>query len=288
MENELKVPKIDVDKVFKEKNPSLYRLMPGFIISFVKWILHQRDINSLLSRGKGLKGIEFSEFVLNDLGVTIKYNGLENIPTSGNVIIASNHPLGGIDGIALISIMGKVRNDLKFIVNDILYQIPNYDGMFIPVNKHGVNPKSSLETIEKIYASQEAVLIFPAGLCSRKIKGKVMDIEWNKSFINKSLKYNSPVVPILINAKNSKLFYNIATFRKWLGLKINIEMFLLPREMFRQKGRTFEIIIGKPIPSSAFKEGKSEKWARKIRHFIYEFRNNPQIDFNDFLNKKRN
>ncbi|MCC6720844.1 MAG: 1-acyl-sn-glycerol-3-phosphate acyltransferase [Bacteroidia bacterium] len=288
MENELKVPKIDVDKVFKEKNPTLYKFMPRFIISFIKWILHQRDINSLLSRGKGLNGIEFSEFVLKDLGITIKYKGIENVPESGNVIIASNHPLGGIDGIALINMMGKVRSDLKFIVNDILYQIPNYEGMFIPVNKHGVNPKSSLETIEKIYASQEAVLIFPAGLCSRKIKGKVIDIEWNKSFINKSLKYNSPVVPILINAKNSKLFYNIATFRKSLGLKINIEMFLLPREMFRQKGKTFEIIIGKPIPSLAFKEGKSEKWARKIRHFIYEFRNNPQIDFNDFLNKKRN
>lgn len=286
MGEETTVPKIDVDKVFNEKNPTLYKFLPRFIISFIKWLIHQRDINSLLVRGKGYKGIEFSDFVLEDLKINIKYKGIENIPQTGNIILASNHPLGGIDGIAIISMMGKVRSDLKFIVNDILYQIPNYDGMFIPVNKHGVNPKSSLETIEKIYASQDAVLIFPAGFCSRKIRGKIMDINWNKSFVNKAVRYNRPVIPVLINARNSNFFYNLSTFRKWIGLKTNIEMFLLPHEMFRQKGKTIEIIIGKPIMPEIFTSGKAEKWADTLRHFIYQLKNKPDIELLDFIHKK--
>ncbi|NUM32563.1 MAG: 1-acyl-sn-glycerol-3-phosphate acyltransferase [Bacteroidetes bacterium] len=279
------VPQIDLDKVFKEKNPRLYKFLPSFVIGIIKKLIHQNDLNYLLKHGKGLKGVEFSDFVLNEMKVKLKFKGLENIPANGNIILASNHPLGGIDGIAIVSMMGKIRRDLKFIVNDILYQIPNYEGIFIPVNKHGVNSKSSLEAIENIYASQDAVLIFPAGFCSRKIRGKIMDINWNKSFITKSVKYNRDIVPVLINAQNGSFFYNLATFRKWIGLKINIEMMLLPHEMFKQRGKTIEIIIGKPVPHIAFKTGKSQHWADMLRKFIYELKNKPEADFLNFIHK---
>lgn len=280
------VPQIDLDKVFKEKNPTLYRLLPQFVMGFIKKLIHQGDLNYLLKHGKGLKGVEFSDFVLSEMRVKLKIKGIENIPASGNIILASNHPLGGIDGISIVSMMGKIREDLKFIVNDILYQIPNYEGIFIRVNKHGINSKSSLEAIENIYASQEAVLIFPAGFCSRKINGKIIDINWNKSFVTKAIKYNRTVIPVLINAQNGSFFYNLATFRKWLGMKLNIEMMLLPHEMFKKRGETIEIIIGKPISPENFKTGRSQHWADTLRQFIYELKNKPEIEFTDFIHKK--
>lgn len=281
-----KAPQIDLDKVFKEKNPGLYRFLPRFIINLIKKIVHQDELNSILEGGYGLQGGEFSDFVLEKLNVKLIINGIENIPSTGNFILVANHPLGGIDGVSVTGMMCKIRSDFKFIVNDILYLIPNYKNVFIPVNKLGVNTKTNLENIEKIYASQEAVIIFPAGFCSRKIRGKILDTNWNKSFINKSLRYKRDVIPVLVNSTNSNLFYNIATLRKWLGIKSNIEMFLLPHEMFVKRGKTIEIIVGNPIKHEIFSSGKSEKWAETLRHFVYELEKNPHADILDFVNKK--
>lgn len=285
MSNNPKIPKIDLDKVFKEKNPGLYRFLPRFIINLIKKIVHQDEINSILEGGYGLQGGEFSDYVLERLNVKLVIKGLENIPSTGNFILVANHPLGGIDGVSVTGMMCKIRSDFKFIVNDILYLIPNYKNVFIPVNKLGINTKTNLENIEKIYASQEAIVIFPAGFCSRKIRGKILDTNWNKSFINKSLRYNRDVIPVLINAKNSNLFYHIATIRKWFAIKANIEMFLLPHEMFVKRGKTIEIIVGKPIKHKIFSVGKSEKWAEILRYYVYELEQNPNADFLEFVNK---
>ena len=282
-----KVPQIDLDKVFKEKNPGLYRFLPRFIINLIKKIVHQDELNLILEGGLGLQGGEFSDFVLEKLNVKLIIKGLENIPSTGNFILVANHPLGGIDGVSVTGMIWKIRRDFKFIVNDILYLIPNYKKVFIPVNKLGINTKTDLENIEKIYASQEAVVIFPAGFCSRKIRGKILDTNWNKSFINKSLRYKRDVIPILVNAKNSNMFYNIATLRKWLGIKANIEMFLLPHEMFVKRGKTIEIIVGKPIKHEIFSDGKSLKWAETLRYFVYELEKNPNADILEFVNKKK-
>jgi putative hemolysin len=194
----------------------------------------------------------------------------ENIPVKESAIFASNHPLGGLDGMAFIKAVGEVRPDVRFIVNDILRNLKNFDEIFVGVNKMGGSSRDALKTIEDVYASPTAILIFPAGLVSRKTDKGIRDLEWSKSFISKALKYNKPVVPVFIEGQNRPFFYNLAKWRKRLGIKRNIEMLYLPDEMFRQAGKTIRIYFGKPVPPSVFTSEYSEKeWAHKLKEYIY-------------------
>jgi putative hemolysin len=287
MDEDEKFQIIDIDKVFKEKNPGLYKWIPGFVMSYFKRVIHQKEMNAILKKSVGIKEIDFAKQVIKELGVTIKFRGLQNIPSSGPVIIAGNHPLGGLDGVALISAVGSIRKDVRFIVNDILTNLTNFGEVFIPVNKLGSNAKSNLERIEKIYASDMAVLIFPAGLCSRKIDGEIKDLPWQKSFVSKAQKYVHPIVPVFVIARNSNWFYNLSKFRTSIGLKANIEMFWLVDEMFKQKGKTIEFIVGKPIlPEYLSPDINQKEWTEKIRAYIYNLINEPDISFEDFLKSR--
>ena len=279
---------IDVDKIFKDKNPGLYQMLPGFVLRFIKRTIHQDEMNSILQKSEGIVGIDFANLVLEEMGVKVSCTGLENIPEKGPVILASNHPLGGLDAMALISFVGKKRKDIQFLVNDILTRLPNFGEVFVPVNKHGTNAKSNLIRIEEIYASDMAVMIFPAGLCSRKINGTVQDLEWQKSFVTKARKYQTPVVPVLVKAKNSNWFYGLSRFRTKLGIKANLEMFYLPDEMFKQKGNTIDLIIGKQIEAGELSEEKNDReWAQIIKAFVYSLGADPVLTFKEYLKDQK-
>jgi len=274
---------IDVDKIFLDKNPGLYKMLPGFLLSYIKRVIHQDEMNHILYKGEQTKGVDFANLVLNEMGVKITCSGLENIPTNGPIIIAANHPLGGLDAMALISYVGQIRNDIRYLVNDILTRLPNFGEIFVPVNKLGINAKSNLESIEQIYASDAAIMIFPAGLCSRKINGEITDLEWQKSFVSKAQKYQHPIIPIFVKAKNSNWFYNLSRFRIFLGIKANIEMFYLPDEMFKQKNKVIELVIGKPIKPEILSEKKSAKeWAKIIKSYVYQLEKNPSLAFSEY------
>ncbi|MCX7729142.1 MAG: glycerol acyltransferase, partial [Bacteroidia bacterium] len=240
---------IDVEKVLKEKAPQFYKFIPGFLISRIRKILHEDEINASMQKIGHLKDLEFNDAVLKELNATVKAVGLENIPLTGSVIIAANHPLGGLDGIALIKAVSEKRKDIKFIVNDILLKLENYSGIFVGVNKLGHTAKDALLAVEQVFASDNAILFFPAGLVSRrqKINGKwkIEDLTWNKTFIQKSVQYKKPIIPTYIEGKNSDFFYKLAYWRKKLGIKGNIEMLFLPDEMFKQKNQTITIYFGK-------------------------------------------
>jgi putative hemolysin len=277
---------IDVKKVFMEKNPKLGGMLPAFVFRYIENLIHQQECNDILIKSKGMRGIEFARMVVEDVGVAVKTFGKENILPTGNIIVASNHPLGGIDGMALISEFGKIRRDFKFIVNDILLKIKPLEDVFVGVNKHGSNPRKGLETIEKLYASDEAVLVYPAGLVSRKQKGIIMDLPWQKSYLNKALKYKSPVVPTFIEGKNTERFYNIANLRKIFGIKANLEMMFLPDELFKQKGKAINIIFGKPIdPVILKKMGNPAFVAEAMKHFVYTLPANPEGNFEPFFHQ---
>jgi putative hemolysin len=271
---------IDIDKAFNDKNPQLYKLLPGFLLRWIKRMVHQDEINQFVIESENRSGIEFGANAVLALGAKAESIGLENIPKSGGVIIASNHPLGGADGLALIGEVGKVRSDLKFIVNDLLMQFKTLETVFIPVNKHGTNTKQNLLRIEQLYAEGYCILIFPAGLCSRKQNGKIIDLPWHKSFLSQAIKNSLPIIPTFIDAKNSNRFYNIAIIRKWLGIKANLEMFFLPDEMFRQKGKTIHFTFGKPIPASTFDKSKTTyEWAQALKNFVYKLKTNKEAHF---------
>lgn len=217
-----------------------------------------------------LYGMEFVNALIGEFGVEVTLTGAENIPIDRPVIFASNHPLGGMDGIAFMYALGKYRTDLRFLVNDILTNIKNFEPLFVPVNKLGSNSRDVSKLIEDTYGGKFAVLVFPAGLVSRKQEVGIKDLEWKKSFISKSKKYKKDIVPVYIEGRNSNFFYNFANLRKRIGFKTNIEMFYLPDEMFSQRGKKVIIHVGKPIPYGYFDKSKSEsEWAEEVKHIVY-------------------
>jgi len=181
------VLQIDIDKILQEKSPALQFWIPKFIIAWFKKFIHQDEMNRVLRDGNDLNGVDFAQYVIDVMGSKITVVGLENIPKIGGCIVASNHPLGGLDGMALMVAVSKARSDLKFLANDILMHIEPLKDNFIPVNKLSKNTKQHLSLISNEYKSGKAILVFPAGLCSRKIKGKIMDLPWQKSVISKIL-----------------------------------------------------------------------------------------------------
>ncbi|MGZ4044339.1 MAG: 1-acyl-sn-glycerol-3-phosphate acyltransferase [Bacteroidia bacterium] len=278
---------IDVDKVLREKAKTLYKTLPGFAINWLKRKLHEDEINAGMVNLSKFHELEFNDEVLKFLNVKVEVHGVENLPTKGGVIIAANHPLGGLDGMALIKAIGDVRGDVRFIVNDILKNIKNYGDVFVGVNKVGGQSRNSLQFVEQVYAQEVAILVFPAGLVSRKFPQGIRDLEWNKSFINKSIKYNKPIVPVFIEGHNSKFFYSFAKWRKRIGIKANIEMLFLPDEMFKQKGNTIKIHFGKVIePSLFYTVYTPQQWSNIMHDYIYTDSIRKGISFKDFTRKK--
>lgn len=267
---EAKEPFIDIEKVIKDKNPKLQRWLPGFVLAYIKRIAHEKDINQVMRNNGHLQGIDFVNALIMEFGVDVELKGAENIPMHRPVIFAPNHPLGGLDGIAFMYALGKHRTDIRFLVNDILTNIKNFEPMFVPVNKHGANSREVTQLIEETYSGDHAVLVFPAGLVSRKQAHGVMDLEWKKSFISKAKKYKKDIVPVFIEGRNSNFFYNFAKIREKLGIKANLEMFYLADEMFSQKGKKVTVHIGKPISYQYFAQSKSEKqWAEEVKQIVY-------------------
>jgi putative hemolysin len=269
------VLQIDVEKVLREKSPAMAKKIPRFAISLLKKIIHQEDINLFLRKCGHLQGVDFATGMIDYWAVTLNVEGLDNLPKDTNFIFASNHPLGGLDGVALTSIVGKAfDHKVRFVVNDILMTVRNFDPVFVPVNKHGAQSKGSAEVINEVYNSDLQVLYFPAGLVSRWQKGKIEDLEWKKAFIAKSIQYQRDVVPVYFGGKNTRFFYGFAFLRKLLRITINLEMLLLPHELFKQHGKTFTVRFGKPIPWQTFDKSRSTRaWADFVKKATYALNN---------------
>lgn len=276
---EIKADKIDLDEIIRSKNPRLLKLIPRFIRNYIKRVIHQNQVNEALEKYKDKEGVDFIECILNDFGVKIKIKNAENIPPKGRYLLASNHPLGGLDGMALMLVVGKVRKDILFPVNDILLFLRNMRMLFIPINKHGKNIENK-KVLEETFASDVMILYFPAGLCSRKQKGKIFDLDWKNTFIKKAIQYQRDIVPVHIDGRNSNFFYNLANWRKRLGIKGNIEMLYLVDEMFKQHNKDINITFGKPISYKVFDEKFNSKvWAAKVKEYVYELSKDNTIEF---------
>ena len=265
---------LDLERVIANKNPGLLRILPRFVLNYLKKVIHQDDLNEIARNNHDLYGLDFLDACLKGFGVKIKYNGLENIPATGRWIVASNHPLGGLDGMALMWVMGKIRKDIVFPVNDLLMNIKNLRGLFIPINKHGSNTGNA-RLIDETFASDKAMLFFPAGLCSRKQKDGICDLEWKKSFITKARAHKRDIIPCYINGRNSDWFYNLARIRTFFGIKANIEMLYLVDEMFKQRDKEIVITFGKPISYTIFDKKKTDlSWAQILKTHVYSLEKN--------------
>jgi putative hemolysin len=262
---------IDVERAIAAKNPRLLKWMPRFLLRYIKRILHEDQLNKAIEENKHLYGVDFARAAVKEIGARVTVQGLENVPREGGVMLAANHPLGGLDGVAFISAVGDIRSDQRFFVNDILMAMKNFAPIFVPVNKHGKNSPDYYKKFEDVYASDHCMLIFPAGLVSRKHGwNTIMDLQWKKSFITKAIQYQKDIVPVYIGGKNSRKFYNLAYWRKKLGIRANIEMFFLVDEMYKQRGKTINFIFGKAISWQTFDNGEPpEVWAERVKQHVY-------------------
>jgi hypothetical protein len=261
---------IDVEEVLYSKNPSLKKTIPAFVVNYLKRIVHQDELNEFLKQYGHLKNAELIYSGLQHFKIKYIVSGNENIPSEGRYIFVSNHPLGGLDGLVFIYELSKYFRNIKFPVNDILTNIENLNGIFLPINKHGSQGKEAARLIEESYASDCQILYFPAGLCSRKKRGIIKDLTWHKNFITKSITHKRDIVPAYFSGRNSDFFYNLSNLRNFFGIKANIEMLYLADEMFKQKDKEICLVFGQKIPWETFDKSQSPlKWAEWVREKVY-------------------
>ena len=265
---------VEVRKLIADKNPTLLKWLPGFIIRWVERVIHQKTVNEFMWKHREDDAFEFCDSAIKLLDLNLNLKGTEHIPpTSESCIFIGNHPFGGMDAITIIHLLKQNRPDITFIVNDLLMAVRNLKDRFVGVNKVGRNASQSLQKVEQQFASQTATFLFPAGLVSRKIKGEIMDLDWKKTFVTKAKKYQKPVIPVHIDGRLTNRFYRLAKIRKFLRIKLNIEMFFLVDELFKQYGKTVNIVIGEPILPETFTKDKSDyQWAQWVKEEVYKLK----------------
>jgi 1-acyl-sn-glycerol-3-phosphate acyltransferase len=275
---------IDVENILKEKAYKLYRWLPRFAINWLKKKLHEDDINATMLHLGDKQGLDFNAEGLKKIGANVESVNAHLVPKHGKVTIASNHPLGGLDGMALIKAVGEVRPDVRFFVNDVLKNLKNYGEIFVAVNKLVSASASSLRVMEEVFRKENAVLIFPSGLVSRKQNGLVRDLKWRKSFVTQAIDHKRMVQPVFIEGENSKFFYNFAKWRKRLGIKANIEMLFLPDEMFMANRKTIKIHFSKPFDAAIMDSSKTHReWSELVYKFIYSPEFMKGISFEEYI-----
>lgn len=261
---------IEIDKIIAAKAKG--KKIPAFLLNLAKRIIHQDYINSFLVQG--YDGVEFCEKCLEYLDVKVEVKGMEKIdPADGKrYTFVSNHPLGGIDGVTMGMVVGKVFDGkIRYLVNDFLMSLKGLAPLCVPVNKVGGQSRDLARLVDEAFQSENQMLMFPAGKCSRLIDGRIQDVAWSKSFVTKSVATGRDIVPVHFIGRNSRRFYIVARICKALHIKFNLAMVLLPDEMLRNSHGTFRIIVGDPIPVETFDKSRTAlEWAQWVRKKVYE------------------
>lgn len=266
---------IDIDQILRSKMGSKAKYLPGFVVNWLKRLVHEDEVNRFLWESRGKQGTEWLEECVKYLDMHVTIEGKENLPDKNDgklYTFVSNHPLGGQDGVCLGAIIGKhYDGKFRYLVNDLLMFLPGLKPVSIGINKTGRQGRNFPRMVEEGFNSDNHILMFPAGLNSRDIDGVIRDLPWKKTFITKSVEHHRDVVPIYFSGRNSKRFYRLAKWQKKLGLKVNIAMLFLVDEMYRNVHKNYRIVIGKPIPWQTFDESKTPmEWAQFVQDRVYD------------------
>ncbi len=266
---------IDIDKILESKMGSKAKFVPRILVSWLKKLIHEDEVNAFLWEHRNQSGTEWLVECVRYLKMDVEIVGLENLPDKNDgklYTFVSNHPLGGQDGVCLGSIIGKhYDGKFRYLVNDLLLNLPGLKPVCIGINKTGRQSRDFPRMVEAGFLSDNHMLMFPAGLNSRKQPdGTIRDLPWKKTFISKSVEYHRDVVPIHFGGRNSERFYRIAKFSDKY-LPFNLAMLFLVDEMYKNVGKHFRIAIGKPIPWQTFDKSKTAvEWAQYVKNLVYE------------------
>lgn len=268
---------IDIDEILRSKAGPKAKRIPRFIVAWLKRRLHQDQVNDFLRIIGDKEGVPWLKGCLDFLDTKVEVKGLENLPSDADgrrFTFVSNHPLGGQDGVALGYVLGTHYDGrIKYLVNDLLMFLPGLAPLCIPINKTGKQSRQFPAMVEAGFSGDDHILMFPAGLCSRRRHGVIRDLPWNKTFITKSVQHQRDVVPIYFSGRNSNKFYTIANICKMLGLKFNLAMLYLVDELFKNQHKTFEVHIGRPIPWQTFDRSRTAtQWAAYVQDIVYQMK----------------
>ena len=268
---------IDIDEILRSKAGPKAKRIPRFIVAWLKRRLHQDQVNDFLRIIGDKEGVPWLKGCLDFLDTKLEVKGLENLPSDADgrrFTFVSNHPLGGQDGVALGYVLGTHYDGrIKYLVNDLLMFLPGLAPLCIPINKTGKQSRQFPAMVEAGFSGDDHILMFPAGLCSRRRHGVIRDLPWNKTFITKSVQHQRDVVPIYFSGRNSNKFYTIANICKMLGLKFNLAMLYLVDELFKNQHKTFEVYIGRPIPWQTFDRSRTAtQWAAYVQDIVYQLK----------------
>ena len=268
--------RIDVDKVLRERLPRHYRYMPRMVVRWLEGVICQDRLNTILQKMAGKNSVDAATAALDEMDIKVQADGLDKL-SDGRFMFVSNHPLGGLDGLALISLLGnRYNHQIKFLVNDLLMAVEPLRGVFLPVNKYGSQSRATALQVDEALSSDNQFITFPAGLCSRmQPDGTIADLPWQKAAVVHATGYHRDIVPVYFDACNSKFFYRFAKWRKRLGIKFNIELIYLPKEMIKQSGSTLRVIIGDPIPWSLLDASHPKQEASRLRDIVYSMAPSP-------------
>ena len=264
------MPQIDIEAVLRSKAPRLSRWVPKFVVAYLKRIVHEREINEIIALGWELPPRDFIRLVFERMQISYTVEGLDRLDPAGRYLFASNHPFGGMDGMMLADELIGRFGDVRVVVNDLLMNIEPLSPLWVPVNKHGAQSAAYARRFDEAIFGELPVLTFPAGLCSRRHGGVVADPEWKTSFVKRAYASQRRIVPIFVEGELSDFFYRLSDLRTRLGVKFNIEMLYLADEMFRQRGRSFRIRVGEPIPAEELAScGSLREQTEEVRRKTY-------------------
>lgn len=268
------MPEIDIGAVLQAKAPRLSRRIPACVVQWLRRTIHEAEINHILRTYWDLPPQEFIRACFREWDVTYSAEGLERLDPKGRYLFVANHPFGGMDGMMLADKLIERFGDARVVVNDLLMHLDPLRPLWIPVNKYGAQNAAYARKFDEELFGERQILTFPAGLCSRRIKGEVTDLPWKNSFLKKAYASQRQIVPVFVEGRLSNFFYRMTTLRKMLGVKFNIELLWLPDEMFSQRGRHFRIVAGEPIPLAELQElGSLREQTEYIRKKTYFLKN---------------
>ena len=274
MENKI-TAKLDFEQILQDRFPKIK--FPKFVVSYLKKIGHQDGLNELFASMPGVKNVPFMDGCMKFFDLTCDVVGRENLPKEGHpVIFASNHPLGALEAVTIGHVLGnEYDGKIKFYANEFLTLLEPLKEMFLPIYKYGAQSRENAKVVQDFFNSDMHLITFPAGATSRKYGNKIIDLEWQKNFIQKSIQNKRDVVPLYFSARNSKFFYNLEKFREIIHSKVNFEMLFLVDEIFKQQGHHFTLHIGKPISWQTFNKSKTQsKWAAWVKETAYKLPEN--------------
>lgn len=245
-------------------NP-LWPVMRPFLYTLLRYAKAIEFANDIANM-PGFQAFDYLSGILQ-LDINVRYG--ERIPGQGGFIMVSNHPTGIADGVAVFDLLKTTRPDMMFFANrDAIRVNPRFAEIIIPVewreeHKTKLKARETLQLTNRAIQEQKATVLFPSGRIAYWANGRLNERPWKTSAVGLSRKYNLPILPVNMTARNSGLFY---WFAKWSTELRDMTVF---HELLNKKGDRFDFTVGNLIAPEQLSGDPVEVTAALERHTVH-------------------